>query len=61
MESALFFFGGGYAAPRAYGRSQARDRIGAVAEGCAHSNAGSESHLRPTSQPGQHQILNPLS
>ena len=40
------------AAPAAYGGSQARSRIGAIAAGLhqSHSNAGSESHLRPTPQ-----------
>ena len=41
-----------WAAPEAYGGSQARGRIGAVAPGLrqSHSNAGSEPHLRPTPQ-----------
>ena len=36
----------------AYGESQARDLIGAVAAGLdhSHSNLGSEPHLQPTSQ-----------
>ena len=40
------------AAPTAYGGSQARGRIGAVAAGLrqSHSNARSEPHLQPTSQ-----------
>ena len=40
------------AAPAAYGGSQARGQIGAVATGLcqSHSNAGSEPHLRPTPQ-----------
>ena len=50
----------------AYGSSQARGPIGAVAAGYSHSNAGSELHLWVTPQlmatpwagPG---ILNPLS
>ena len=39
-------------APTAYGASQARGLIGAVAAGLchSHSNAGSELHLRPTPQ-----------
>ena len=39
-------------APTAYGGSQARDRIGAIAAGLrqSHSNAGSEPRLRPTPQ-----------
>ena len=41
-----------WAAPAAYGGSQARGPIGAVAAGLrqSHSNAGSELHLRPTPQ-----------
>ena len=52
----IFFFFGLFAisraAPMAYGGSQARGQIGAVAAGLrqSHSNAGSESHLRPTPQ-----------
>ena len=40
------------AAPTAYGGSQARGRIGAVATGLrqSHSNTGSKPHLRPTPQ-----------
>ena len=40
------------AAPVAYGASQARGRIRAVAAGLhhSHSNTGSEPHLRPTPQ-----------
>ena len=40
------------ATPTAYGGSQARSRIGAVATGLhqSHSNAGSELCLRPTPQ-----------
>ena len=40
------------AAPAAYGRSQARGGIGAVAAGLhqSHSNVGSELHLQPTPQ-----------
>ena len=40
------------AAPAAYGSSQARGLIGAVAAGHSHShsNAGSKQHLRPTPQ-----------
>ena len=39
-------------APAAYGGSEARGQIGAVATGLhqSHSNAGSEPHLQPTSQ-----------
>ena len=42
-----------WAAPAAYGGSQARGRIGAVATGLrqSHSNAGSEPHLQPTPIP----------
>ena len=46
-----------WAAPAAYGGSQARGQIGAVATGLrqSHSNVGSEPQLM------QHGILNPLS
>ena len=42
-----------WAAPVAYGGSQARSQMGAVATGLrhSHSNAGSESSLQPTPQP----------
>ena len=50
----LFFFSLPFsrAAPTAYGGSQARGLIGAVATGLrhSHSNTGSELHLRPTPQ-----------
>jgi len=51
----LFYFGPfaiSWAAPAAYGGSQARGRIGAVVTGLrqSHSNAGSEPRLRPTPQ-----------
>ena len=41
-----------WAAPAAYGGSQARGLIGAVATGLrqSHSNAGSELRLQPTPQ-----------
>jgi len=41
-----------WAAPAAYGGSQARGGIGAVATGLrqSHSNAGSEPRLQPTPQ-----------
>ena len=41
-----------WAAPAAYGGSQARGRIGAAATSLrqSHSNAGSEPHLQPTPQ-----------
>ena len=41
-----------WAAPAAYGGSQARGPIGAVATSLrqSHSNAGSKPHLQPTSQ-----------
>ena len=41
-----------WAAPAAYGGSQARGQIGAVATGLrqSHSNAGSEPRLQPTPQ-----------
>ena len=53
--SCLFAFS--RAAPMAYGISQAKGLIGAVAAGLrqSHSNMGSEPRLQ------QHQILNPLS
>ena len=40
------------AAPMAYGDSQARGQVGAVAASLhhSHSNVGSEPHLRPTPQ-----------
>ena len=48
----LFIFLSFRAAPKAYGRSQARGRIGLVAAGLrhSHSNMGSELRLRPTPQ-----------
>jgi len=48
----LFFFGLFRAAPAAYGGSQARGLIGAVAASPhhSHSNARSELRLRPTPQ-----------
>ena len=64
----LFFFclsAISWATPSAYGGSQARGCIGAVASGLhqSHSNLGSEPHLQPTPQlvSWQCQILNPLS
>ena len=47
-----FFFGFSRATPAAYGGSQARGPIGAVAISLcqSHSNAGSEPRLRPTPQ-----------
>ena len=41
-----------WAAPTAYGGSQAKGKIGAVATGLrqSHSNAGSEPRLQPTPQ-----------
>ena len=53
---ALFFFWSffaiSWAAPAAYGHSQARGRIGTAATGLyqSHSNAGSEPRLQPTPQ-----------
>ena len=53
-EFSFFFFFGLFAisqaAPMAYGGSQARDRMGAVAIGLhqGHSNVGSEPRLQPT-------------
>ena len=50
----LFFylFAFSRAVPEAYGGSQARGQIGAVATSLrhSHSNAGSRPHLRPTPQ-----------
>ena len=48
----VFFFAISWAAPTAYGGSQARGLIGAVATGLrqSHSNAGSEPCLQPTPQ-----------
>ena len=47
-----FFFAISWAAPAAYGGSQARGPIGAVATSLrqGHSNAGSEPHLQLTPQ-----------
>ena len=54
MYFAFFFFFLFFsrAAPLAYGDSQARGLIEAVATGLcqSHSNAGSEPHLQPTPQ-----------
>ena len=56
-EHQLFFFffvvvAISWAAPAAYGGSQARGLIGAVATGLrqSHSNAGSKPRLQPTPQ-----------
>ena len=51
------------AAPAAYGGSQTRDQIRAVAAGLHHShgNVGSELHLLPIWQLWKCQIFNPLS
>ena len=38
------------ATPAAYGGSQAKGPIGAIAASLLHSHIGSESHLRPTPQ-----------
>ena len=48
----FFFFAFSRVAPEAYGRSQARHLIGAVAasDSHTHSNTGSEPHLQPTPQ-----------
>ena len=61
-----FFFGLfaiSWAAPAAYGGSQARGRIGAVAAGLhqRHSNVGSEPRLKPTPQLRATPDVNPLS
>ena len=59
----LCCFGFFRAAPVAYGGSQARDRIRAIAASLhhSHSNEGSEPHLRPTPRSWQCQILSPWS
>ena len=62
-ETSLFCFVFVFTAtPAAYGRSQARGRIGATAVGLrhGHSNSGSEPLLRPTPLLVQLWILNPL-
>ena len=48
----IYFFAISWAAPAAYGSSQARGRIGAEAASLyhTHSNARSEPHLCPTLQ-----------
>jgi len=52
MQPFYLFFAFSRAAPAAYGGSQARGSIRAVATGLrqGHSNARSELHLRPTLQ-----------
>ena len=52
-----------WAAPAAYGNSQARGCIGAIAVGLHHShgNSGSRPHLRLYHSSRQHQILKTLS
>ena len=57
------FFAISWAAPAAYGGSQARGWIGAVATGLRqrHSNAGSEPRLQPTPQLTAMPDVNPLS
>ena len=54
MILSIFFglFAISWAAPAAYGGSQARGLIGAVATGLrqSHSNVGSEHRLQPTPQ-----------
>ena len=52
-----------WAAPAAYGSSQARGRIRAVATGLrqSHSNAGSEPRLNLHHSSQQRRIVNPLS
>ena len=52
MGHFFFFFGLFRAAPTAYGGSQARGVIGAVAASLnhSHSNVGFEPRLRPTPQ-----------
>ena len=44
----FFFFCLFRAKPKAYGGSQARGLIEAIAASLYHSNAGSKPHLRPT-------------
>ena len=55
-----FFF---RATPMAYGGSQARGQIGAVAARLYHSHSyvGSKPHLRPTLEPTAMLVINPLS
>ena len=52
LQLFFFFLAIFRAIPTAYGGSQARGRIGAVAAGQrqSHSNAGSETRLQPTPQ-----------
>ena len=59
----FFVFCPSRAAPEAYGGSQARGRMGAIAAGLCHShrNARSEPRLQPTPQLMATWILNPLS
>ena len=59
----IFVFAISRAASAAYGDSQARGQIVAVATGLSqsHSNLGSEPCLQPTPQLTECQILNPLS
>ena len=64
LRSILFYFCIFRPAPRAYGASQARDRIGATAAGHSHihSNAGSKLCLWPIYHSSQqHQSLNSLN
>ena len=53
MNFFFFFFAISWATAAAYGGSQARGLIGAVATGLrqSHSNAGSEPRLQPTPLP----------
>ena len=46
----FFFYTISWAAPTAYGGSQAGGLIGAIAAGLRQSNAGSEPRLQPTPQ-----------
>ena len=59
----LSFFAFSRAVPMAYGGSQVRSLIGAVAADLhqGRSNAGSKPNLRPTPQLTATPILNPLS
>ena len=49
-EIKLYFLGGWWAAPTAYGSSQARSQIRAAAASLCHSNSRSKVPLQPTPQ-----------
>ena len=59
----IIIFSFSRAAPAAYGGSQARSPVGAVAANLrqSHSNAGSKLRLQPTHSSRQRWVLNPLS